>query len=80
MPAVTYNGHDRALGGHYPSVIAHMVNLVYLDAQSAAILDNNFEKEILWMTRQEFLSRWTGKGNGWAVVLLAPRPPPVPHN
>lgn len=85
MPAVTYNGHDSAsprrpdAHGHYPTFIAHMVNLVFLDGQHAAILDNNFEKEILWMTRDEFLQRWTGHAKGWAVILLAPRPPPLPR-
>ncbi len=78
MPGVTYNGHD---GVHYRGTIAHMVNLVYLDSQYAAILDNNYiqDHELVWMTRQEFLERWTGGGSGWAVVLLNPAPAPVPR-
>jgi hypothetical protein len=77
MPAVTYDGRD---GVFYRSRIAHMVNLVYLDAHSAAILDNNNPDKILWMSRQEFLDRWTGGRSGWCVVLLASRPPAAPHN
>ncbi len=79
MPSVTYNGHD---GVHYRGRIAHMVNLVYLDSQTAAILDNNFvepdQRSILWMSRQEFLDRWIGGDSGWAVILLSPAPVPVP--
>jgi hypothetical protein len=79
FPAVTYDGHD---GVHYHGRIAHMVNLAYLDETWACILDNNFigENELVWMSRSEFLQRWTGGGSGWAVVLLSPPPPPVPHN
>lgn len=78
MVSVTYNGRDP----HYRGTIAHMVNLVYLDADLACVLDNNFvgENELVWLSRQEFLSRWTGGGGGWAVVLLNPPPPPPPHN
>lgn len=84
MPAVTYNGHD---GVFYSTVIAHMVNLTYLDpehpadgrAPVAAILDNNNIDKILWMSRQEFLDRWIGGRQGWAVILLSNRPPAVPR-
>lgn len=74
MPAVTYDGKD---GVHYDEPIAHVVNLVYLDEQWAAILDNNFPPtQLLWMSRQDFLARWSG----WTVILLAPRPPAPPCN
>jgi hypothetical protein len=74
LPGVTYDGRD---GIHYHGSIAHMVNLAYLDSTHAAILDNNFPPDkLLWMSRDEFLKRWSG----WAVVLLAPRPPAPPHN
>jgi len=78
MPAVTYDGHDPHYGLN--RTIAHMVNLVYLDDKYAAILDNNFTADLslMWMTRQEFLQRWTGGGSGWAVVLVSPAPAPVP--
>jgi hypothetical protein len=79
LPCITYDGHD---GVHYSQSIAHMVNLVYLDADQAAVLDNNFigADELVWMSRSEFLDRWTGGGSGWCVVLLNPRPPAPPHN
>lgn len=78
MPGITYDGRDP----HYRGTIAHMVNLVYLDKNIACCLDNNFigEQELVWMSRDEFLSRWRGNGGGWAVVLLSPPPPPVPTN
>lgn len=80
MPGVTYDGRDP----HYGGRIAHMVNLVYIDKDKAAVLDNNFvepaEQSIVWMSRDEFLSRWRGGGGGWAVVLLANPPPPPPLN
>jgi hypothetical protein len=70
MPGVTYSGRDTRYGGP----IAHMVNIVYLDEEQACILDNNYPTKLYWMSRQEFLARWSG----WAIVLLAPPPPPVP--
>lgn len=74
-PCVTFSGHD---GVHYSHSIAHMVNLVYLDGTWACILDNNFvgENELVWMSRGEFLDRWSG----WSVILLAPRWPAAPRN
>lgn len=73
MPAVTYDGHDDFYSGR----IAHMVSLVHIDGQSAAILDNNRPGVFVWMSRSAFLQRWKGGGGGgWAVVLLAPPPPP----
>jgi hypothetical protein len=82
MVSVTYDGRDPRYGRQR---IAHMVNLVHLDPPEkspryAGILDNNFTKEVLWMTVEEFKSRWLGNSGGWAVVLLAPRPPLAPRN
>ena len=71
-PCVTYAGRDDFYRGR----IAHMVNLVYLDPQNAAIVDNNRPGTWLWMTRSEFLSRWRDMSGGWAFVFLAPPPPP----
>lgn len=77
MVATTYSGRDPF---YKNQTIAHMVDLVFLDAKQACILDNNDCKRRRWMTREEFQSRWTGGGNGWAVILLASRPPPPPKN
>lgn len=76
MPSVTYNGRDP----HYSGTIAHMVNIVYLDDQWAAVLDNNFvgDQELVWLSPDEFKQRYTGGGGGWAVILLANAPPPPP--
>lgn len=76
-PCVTYDGRD---GVFYRGSIAHMVNLVHLSDRLAVIHDNNYPGKYLWMTPDEFLSRWRGNGGGWAVVLLAPPPPPIPTN
>lgn len=76
MPSITYNGRDP----HYGSrTVAHMVNLVYLDMSTACVLDNNFvgENELVWMTAEEFKSRWLGGRQGWMVCLLK-SPPPAP--
>lgn len=80
MPSVTYSGKDMHYGPR--TRVAHMVNLVYLDDKAAAVLDNNFvgESQIVWMSVDDFASRWRDMGGGWAVVLLAPPPPPVPVN
>lgn len=58
----------------------HMVNLIYLSDEWAAVLDNNFigENEIRWHRTSELLQMWRDGGQGWAVVLLAPRPPSPP--
>lgn len=78
MPGVTYGGYDP----HYRGYVAHMVNLVYLDDKLAAISDNNFtgDNEIVWMSTDEFKKRWNMGSAGWAVVLLAGPPSPVPIN
>lgn len=89
---VQYEGKDPAIldlalkTGRMPAVIYggdHMVSLVYLDATWACCLDNNYigENQLRWFKRDEFVNRvWRGGGNGWAVVLLHPRPPAPPHN
>jgi len=55
---VTYCGCDPNYGPN--TVIGHMVSLVYLDSDWAAILDNNFVGQWLVMPRAEFLARWKG--------------------
>lgn len=85
MPGVTYAGRDMHYGPRQR--VAHMVNLVHLDPPSArprlaCVLDNNYigEKQLVWMTADEFRSRWLDMSGGWAIVCLAPPPSPVPHN
>lgn len=82
LPCVTYNGRD---GVHYHGPIAHMVCLPYFDRAGgwACVCDNNFPgaAQFLWMSCDEFLTRWRGGGGGgWVVALLSTPPPPVPHN
>jgi len=64
MPSITYGGD-------------HMVSLLFMNDEWAAVLDNNFigEREIRWFKRADLLRLWRAGSNGWAVVLLHPRPP-----
>lgn len=90
-PYFQYEGADPALlraslASGRPVAItygaSHMVLLVHFDDRHVGILDNNAigEEQLLWMTPQEFMSRWVTGGRGWAVFSIAPPPPPVPHN
>jgi hypothetical protein len=74
--SVTYAGRDN----RYRGPIDHMVNLVYLDSAAACILDNNYVGAYLWMSRDEFLTRWRDRGGGWAIAFMASPPPAPPHN
>jgi hypothetical protein len=83
------NGHMAAVTLGYSErygldAIDHMVNLVHLDDELAAILDNNFPGSLEWMPRDEFVRRfgWSsqGAGEGWAIVILSGDPqPPEPE-
>lgn len=65
---VTYCGVDGP-GRYSFEVVGHMVNLVHLDDDRAAILDNNFPGTWLWMSRADFLARWRGvQANGLAFL------------
>lgn len=84
MPSITYAGRDMHYGNRR---IAHMVNCVHLDPPNksprmACILDNNYigENQLVWMTADEMRARWVDMSGGWAFVLLAPAPAPVPRN
>lgn len=90
-PYIQYIGSDPAVlelalkTGRMPCITygpAHMVNLVYLDADWFCVLDNNAigANELRWHRREEGLSLWRQNGQGWMVCLLAPRPPSPPHN
>jgi hypothetical protein len=56
---------------------AHMVTLVHLDDEWAALLDNNDISKHIWLPRQEFIDEWH-RSLGWAVTPvyspLAPNP------
>lgn len=67
MPGITYAGQDDFYVGQ---TIAHMVNLVYLDADRAAILDNNRPGVFVWMSRKQLLDRWRGNdANGRPLTV-----------
>lgn len=61
--------------------IYHMVLCVGLSDKWAAILDNNDPGRIWWVPTDEFQRRFVHPdGQGWAVYVLSPPPPPVPIN
>ena len=81
LVGITYSGE---LDPHYHQHIEHMLNCIHLSEKWAAVLDNNFiaDKDIVWM-RPDALSYMNTSGHrrkGWAVVLLAPGPLPIPRN
>lgn len=47
----------------------HMLTLVHLDGEQAAILDNNDTGNIKWVPRKRFLAEWRASG-GWAITFL----------
>lgn len=79
MVGVTYSGAD---GVRYRGRIAHMVCAIQYSDTLVCLLDNNAigNDELLWMSVDDFLSRWKTGGGGWAFIWLAPPPPPVPWN
>ena len=65
--------------GRMPAITytqSHMVSLVHADAKWFGILDNNRINTIEWRNEREFNQIYTG----WAVIFLAPGPPPIPLN
>lgn len=78
IPGVTYGFSPS--GRYGGARIAHMVSLVHADDRWFGILDNNFPGTIEWMSPQEFARVYADRSNGWAVILLAEGPPPVPFN
>lgn len=77
----TYCGRD---GVRYSGHISHMVNTVYLSRKNnlAAIMDNNGKAEdLIWMSFDEYVERWTDGGRGgWVFLWLVAPPPPPPCN
>jgi len=73
----TYGGRD---GVRYGGEIHHFVNPVYLSKETgwAAVMDNNGRAEdLIWMSFDEFVQRWTNfGGSGWVFLWLVPPPPP----
>jgi hypothetical protein len=62
----------------YSGRIAHMTNLMHAGNKWWGILDNNFPGRWAWLTEAEFSRSYNSHGQGWAVILLAPAPPPAP--
>lgn len=65
--------------------IYHMVNVVAAGEGQGpdgkgwwCVSDNNYPGTFEWMSEAQFLRSFTFVGDGWAVFLLAPCPPPVP--
>ena len=55
----------------------HMVTLVHLDDEKAAILDNNNITEFRWMPREALISEWHAS-YGWAFTPVYSPPAPLP--
>lgn len=61
---------------HYQGqTIAHMVNIVYMDKEWGAIVDNNFPNEVLWVKRPRFEQyiAWTGRrgdDGAWFIIFF----------
>lgn len=56
---------------------AHMVALVHLDAEWAALLDNNNTSEFLWIRRDVLIAHWKAS-RGWAVTPVYTPAAPLP--
>lgn len=74
-PTYRYNGRK----------IYHMVDIVAAGVGKGpdgkgwwCVSDNNFPGTYEWMTESQFERAFNFTGEGWAVILLAPCPPPVP--
>lgn len=57
---------------------AHMVALVHLDAQWAAILDNNSVSKFRWVPRATLIAEWKAS-HGWAVTPIYTPAAPLPQ-
>jgi len=57
---------------------AHMVALVHLDDQWAALLDNNNVERFIWVPRETLLAEWKAS-YGWAVTPIYTPAAPLPQ-
>lgn len=55
----------------------HMVTLVHLDAEWAAILDNNNISKFKWIPREALIAEWQSS-YGWAITPVYSPPAPLP--
>jgi hypothetical protein len=83
MVCITYSYSPS--GRYGGKRIAHMVNAINGPPPTSkegfwGIMDNNYEKQIEWLSDSEFQGPFLSGGGGWAVVFLQPGPPPRPHN
>lgn len=93
--AETYSGDVRfvewAVRTHRGCLVnwdqdTHCVAVVHLDARRAGILDPNYPKRILWMSRSDFIRQWhrgSSRNGGrsqllWALTPVLTPPPPYP--
>ena len=56
---------------------SHMVTLVHLDDEWAAILDNNDISKYVWIPREVLIAEWK-RSQGWAVTVIYTPPAPLP--
>lgn len=57
----------------------HAVLLVHLGRQGAGLIDNNRPDELIWVSRQRFLSEWFNS-NSWGMTILGTPPAPRPYS
>ena len=77
-PVCATYGYGELYGNR---TIAHMILVVGMTDEWTSVLDNNDPDHIWWMPTGEFARRFSWpNGQGWAWYILAPPPPPVPHN
>lgn len=56
----------------------HMVTLVHLDEEWAAILDNKFTENFIWIPREHFIAEWKASYS-WAVTPVYKPSAPAPE-
>jgi hypothetical protein len=56
----------------------HMICLVYLDDQWAAVLDNNSVENFIWVPRETLIAEWKAS-YGWAITPIYDPAAPLPQ-